>query len=97
MDPTEDGRPGVVEAGPAAAPAAGDACERCGGELIPGSLVLPILGRAKFAYNLRGRSIETDVDSNMCARCGLITFTATDPERIRRTHAAVLRVGAQAR
>lgn len=59
-------------------------CRECGGELITGSLALPILGRARFAYSLRGRAIETDVDSHMCAKCGAITFHAADPERIRR-------------
>jgi hypothetical protein len=49
---------------------------------------MPILGRAKFAYNLRGRSIETDVDAQMCSDCGLLTFTAQDPKRIRRAHDA---------
>lgn len=65
-------------------------CSRCGGPLVAGSFVLPILGRAKFAYNLRGRSIETDVDALMCNDCGLLTFTAQDPQRIRRAHAADL-------
>ena len=63
-------------------------CSRCGGALIAGAFVLPILGRAKFAYNLRGRSIETDVDARMCSDCGLLTFTAEDPERIRRAYQA---------
>lgn len=49
---------------------------------------MPILGRAKFAYNLRGRSIETEVDAQMCSDCGLLTFSAQDPERIRRAHDA---------
>lgn len=55
---------------------------------MSGAFVLPILGRAKFAYNLRGRSIETDVDAQMCSDCGLLTFTAQDPQRIRRAHDA---------
>lgn len=49
---------------------------------------MPILGRAKFAYNLRGRSIETDVDAQMCSDCGLLTFSAEDPQRIRRAYQA---------
>jgi len=64
------------------------ACTRCGGSLVPGALVMPILGRAKFAYSLRGRSIETDVDAQMCSDCGLVTFTAQDPQRIRRARDA---------
>ena len=64
------------------------ACARCGGPLVSGALVMPILGRAKFAYNLRGRSIETDVDAQMCSDCGLLTFTAEDPQRIRRARDA---------
>jgi hypothetical protein len=65
--------------------------------LIDGTLALPILGRARFAYNLRGRSVETDVDSRMCADCGALTFTATDPARIRRAHAAIERLTATRR
>jgi hypothetical protein len=57
---------------------------------VSGAFVLPILGRAKFAYNLRGRSIETDVDAQMCSDCGLLTFSAQDPQRIRRAHDADL-------
>jgi len=71
-----------------AAAAVAAVCSRCGGALIAGAFVLPILGRAKFAYNLRGRSIETDVDARMCSDCGLLTFTAEDPERIRRAYQA---------
>jgi hypothetical protein len=57
---------------------------------VSGAFVLPILGRAKFAYNLRGRSIETDVDAQMCSDCGSLMFTAQDPQRIRRAHDADL-------
>jgi hypothetical protein len=76
--------------GEAGVEAAADAavCSRCGGALIAGAFVLPILGRAKFAYDLRGRSIETDVDARMCSDCGLLTLTAEDPERIRRAYKA---------
>lgn len=69
------------------------ACARCGGDLVDGSLALPMLGRAKFAYDLRGRSIETDVDARMCTTCGAITFTAADLERIRRAALAGARAG----
>jgi hypothetical protein len=80
--------------GDARTPRPPDACDRCGGQLIEGTLALPILGRARFAYDLRGRSVETDVDSRMCADCGSLTFTATDPARIRRAHAAIDRLNA---
>lgn len=69
-------------------------CERCGGDVIAGTLALPMLGRARFAYSLRGRSVETELDSRMCVRCGAITFTAKDPERIRRAAAASRRADA---
>jgi ribosomal protein S27AE len=69
-------------------------CDRCGGDVIVGTLALPMLGRARFAYSLRGRSVETELDSRMCVRCGAIMLTATDPERIRRAAAASRRADA---
>jgi ribosomal protein S27AE len=59
-------------------------CDRCGGELIPGRLSLPLLGQARFSYWLRGRAVETEVLGHMCAQCGAVTFVAGDPELIRR-------------
>jgi hypothetical protein len=85
-DPLAPARP-ADEAGVEAA-AEEAVCSRCGGALIAGAFVLPILGRAKFAYDLRGRSIETDVDARMCSDCGLLTLNAEDPERIRRAYKA---------
>ena len=72
---------------------AAERCARCGGELIAGSLALPMLGPAQFAYNLLGKSIETNVDALMCAQCGAVTFTAHDLKHIIQAHAAKQRAG----
>ena len=69
-------------------------CDRCGGDVIVGTFALPMLGRARFAYSLRGRSVETELNSRMCVSCGAIMLTATDPERIRRADAASRRADA---
>jgi hypothetical protein len=70
-------------------PAAG--CRLCGGNLIPGVIALPVIGPAKFAYHLEGApAIETEIDATMCAQCGAIDFTARNPGRISRAHAASL-------
>jgi hypothetical protein len=67
-------------------------CRLCGGELIEGTVALPVVGQAKFAYRLPGiPSIETEIDGTMCASCGAIAFTARDPQRIRSAHAAGVR------
>jgi hypothetical protein len=50
-----------------------------------------VLGQARFAYNLSGKLIETDVGARMCEACGGVTLTAVDPERIRKAHAAARR------
>lgn len=65
-----------------------DRCRECGGELIVGRLALPLLGSAKFAYSLRGRSIEAGIVSRMCAECGTISLVVADPALIRRAAAA---------
>lgn len=88
MARSEAGEPGDVAA-EVAAPAGVPACDRCGGtETVKGTLALPLLGRALFAYRLATQSIETEVDARMCARCGAISFTAADPARILRAAAA---------
>jgi hypothetical protein len=67
-------------------------CRLCGGALIAGTVALPVVGQAKFAYRLPGvPAIETEIDGTMCAQCGAIAFTARDPARIRAAHAADLR------
>jgi hypothetical protein len=50
-----------------------------------------VLGGARFAYDLGGKMIETDVGATMCERCGWISLRAANPEPIRRAHAAVRR------
>lgn len=68
------------------------ACHLCGGDLIEGTVALPVVGQAKFAYRLPGiPAIETEIDGTMCAVCGAIAFTARDPGRIRGAHAAGIR------
>lgn len=72
---------------------ASGACHLCGGSLIEGTVALPVVGQAKFAYRLPGvPSIETEIDGTMCASCGAIAFTARDPKRIKAAHAAGMRV-----
>jgi hypothetical protein len=67
-------------------------CHLCGGALIAGTVALPVVGQAKFAYRLPGiPAIETEIDGTMCTLCGSIAFTARDPERIRAAHAAGVR------
>jgi hypothetical protein len=66
-------------------------CPRCGGEQIAGALTLPVLGGARFAYDLGGKMIETEVGATMCERCGWISLRAGNPEPIRRAHTAVRR------
>jgi hypothetical protein len=67
-------------------------CQLCGGALIAGTVALPVVGQAKFAYRLPGiPAIETEIDGTMCAQCGAIAFMARDPERIRAAHAAGMR------
>jgi hypothetical protein len=67
-------------------------CNLCGGDLIPGTVALPVVGQAKFAYRLPGiPSIETEIDGTMCTKCGAIAFIARDPQRIRAAHAAGVR------
>lgn len=53
--------------------------------------MLPLLGQARFGYNLQGKQIETDVGAQMCAECGHVTLTAREPERIRKAHTAAQR------
>jgi len=68
------------------------ACHLCGGDLIAGTVALPVVGQAKFAYRLPGiPSIETEIDGTMCTKCGAIAFIARDPQRIRAAHAAGVR------
>ena len=72
---------------------ASETCHLCGGSLIEGTVALPVVGQAKFAYRLPGvPSIETEIDGTMCASCGAIAFTARDPKRIKAAHAAGMRV-----
>ena|SRR5579859_8287456 len=66
-------------------------CPRCGGAQIAGALTLPVVGQARFAYNLQGKLIETDVGAMMCQACGSVTLRAADPERIRKAHTAFRR------
>lgn len=68
-------------------------CQRCDVELIHGTFNLPLLGRARFAYSLRGQAVETEIAALLCISCGAITLTAVDPERIRRAAAADRRTG----
>lgn len=56
-----------------------------------GGLAFPVLGNAKFAYRFSGKQVDTDVAATMCEQCGAITLTATNPERIIRTHEALRR------
>ena len=85
---------GVAAGGPSSG--AGSPCERCGGETIEGALALPMLGRARFSYRLGSQSIETEVDARMCASCGALSFTASDPAKIVRAAAAVARLARRA-
>lgn len=67
-------------------------CGECGGEMVPGAISLPLLGTAKFEYRLGGgASVETEIDGQMCAACGLVVFRARDPGRIRRAHESLNR------
>lgn len=59
-------------------------CQRCDVELIRGTFNLPLLGRARFGYSLRGQAVETEIAALLCTSCGALTLTAVDPERIRR-------------
>lgn len=74
-------------------PASPGTCHLCGGTLIAGTVALPVVGQAKFAYRLPGiPAIETEIDGTMCASCGAIAFIARDPKRIRGAHAAGVRI-----
>lgn len=67
-------------------------CHLCGGDVIAGTVALPVVGQAKFAYRLPGvPAIETEIDGTMCVVCGAVAFRARDPERIRAAHRANLR------
>ncbi|MDQ6712404.1 MAG: hypothetical protein M3Z28_04350 [Candidatus Dormibacteraeota bacterium] len=67
-------------------------CHLCSGSLIAGTVALPVVGQAKFAYRLPGiPAIETEIDGTMCTACGAIAFTARDPKRIKAAHAAGVR------
>lgn len=60
--------------------------------MIPGNIVLPILGTPKFAHRVKMASVETEIDGLMCDGCGEVIFLARDPQRIRKVYDAVMRV-----
>lgn len=65
-----------------------DACRDCGGELVEGSMALPVLGAPRFAYRLGTTEVTTEVAALMCVACGTVRLRARDPERIRTAAAA---------
>jgi hypothetical protein len=67
-------------------------CPNCGGRMIPGNIVLPILGTPKFAHRVKGLSVETELDGLMCESCGEVTLRARDPERIKKIYDATMRL-----
>lgn len=67
-------------------------CASCGGRMIPGNIVLPILGAPKFAYRAKGLNVETQIDGLMCEKCGEVIFRAQNPERIKKIHDAMARL-----
>lgn len=64
------------------------ACRDCGGELVEGSMALPVLGAPRFAYRLGTTEVTTEVAALMCVDCGTVRLRARDPGRIRGAAAA---------
>jgi hypothetical protein len=60
--------------------------------MIPGTIILPILGTPKFAHRVKGLSVETELDGLMCESCGEVSLRARDPERIKKVYDATLRL-----
>jgi hypothetical protein len=58
-------------------------CPDCGGDLVDGSMGLPLLGSPRFAFRLGTTEVQTDVLASMCRDCGRIDLRASDPGRIR--------------
>lgn len=65
-----------------------DVCRDCGGELVEGSMALPVLGAPRFAYRLGTTEVTTEVAALMCVDCGTVRLRARDPARIRSAAAA---------
>jgi hypothetical protein len=61
----------------------GRTCSECGGDLVDGSMGLPLLGSPRFAFRLGTKEVQTDVLASMCRDCGRIDLRASDPGRIR--------------
>lgn len=69
--------------------AAGErACPDCHGELVDGSMGLPLLGSPRFAFRLGAMEVTTEVRASMCRDCGRVLLHASDPDRIRVAAAA---------
>lgn len=64
------------------------ACPDCGGDLVEGSMALPVLGAPRFAYRLGTTEVTTEVAALMCVDCGTVRLRARDPGRIRGAAAA---------
>lgn len=65
-----------------------DTCRDCGGDLVEGSMALPVLGAPRFAYRLGTTEVTTEVAALMCVDCGTVRLRARNPERIRNAAAA---------
>ena len=58
-------------------------CRDCGGRMVSGQLVLPLLGAPKFGVKLATMSVESDISSAMCVDCGHLELWVTDTAKIR--------------
>jgi hypothetical protein len=66
----------------------GRTCSECGGDLVDGSMGIPLLGSPRFAVKLGATEVTTEVLAGMCRDCGRVELRARDPERIRVAAAA---------
>lgn len=73
------------------------ACPRCGAELTPGQLALPLLGAPKFGVRLGTLSVEVDVAAALCLDCGFVDLWVPDTGRIRKAIRAEHLVSERAR
>lgn len=76
-------------------PAPDARCAECGGELVAGSVGLPLLGSPRFAYRLGTMDVAVDVAARMCESCGLVVFRVANPGPIRDARRALQRAQGQ--
>jgi hypothetical protein len=74
---------GDAAAEPSVVPEGRTSCRDCGGAMAPGQIVLPLLGSPKFGVKLASMTVESDIASAVCSRCGHVEMWVTDPAKIR--------------